>query len=92
MAQRSATHASSLRSIQHELDVARDAAETARKHSEQTSRSAQEEIGQWRDRCDGLEDEIRRLEDGKAASDDLNGVGDVSVSSIGDVDIDEIEE
>ena len=67
ISQRAATHASSLRSLQHELDISRDAAETARKYSEDTSLSTQDEINQWRDRCDGLEDEIRRLEDEKAA-------------------------
>ena len=85
---RAATHASSLRSIQHELDIARDAAETARKHSEQASNSAQEEISQWRDRCDGLEDDLRRMEDEKAASDSngSSGVG-LTSSSLGVTDI-----
>jgi len=68
--------------VQHELDIARDAADTARKHSEHTSRSAQDEIGQWRDRCDGLEDELRRMEDEKVAT-DANGSGSVSSGIFG---------
>ncbi|KAK4686209.1 protein SPA2, partial [Tremellales sp. Uapishka_1] len=72
--ERATTHASSLRSLQHELDIARDAAETARNHAESSSRDAQEELNSWRDRCDGLEDELRRLEEEKASRDpDLNG-------------------
>jgi hypothetical protein len=38
------------------------AAEAARSHTDQSGRQAQEEINQWRDRCDNLEDEVRRLE------------------------------
>lgn len=77
--ERAQTHASSLRSIQHELDVARDAAEAVRSQTEQTSRQAQEEIAQWRERCEGLEDELRRLEDERADRATTNARG-------GDVD------
>ena len=51
-----------MRSVQHELDLARDSADTARRHGEDSSRGAQEELDRWRDRCEGLEDEMRRLE------------------------------
>lgn len=61
--ERATTHASSLRSLQHELDLARDAADSVRGQSDQASRAAQEEIAQWRERCEGLEDEVRRLEE-----------------------------
>lgn len=61
--ERATTHASSLRSIQNELDVARDSANAVRSQGDQTTRQAQEEIGQWRERCEGLEDELRRLEE-----------------------------
>ncbi|KAL7418827.1 component of the polarisome [Cryptotrichosporon argae] len=61
--ERAAGHANSLRSIQHELDVARDAAEAARRHAETSGVAAHDEIAQWRDRCDALEDELRHLED-----------------------------
>lgn len=61
--QRSGNHASSLRSVQHELDVARDAAETARNHAQQSTRQSEDEVASWRDRCDGLEDELRRIEE-----------------------------
>ncbi|RXK37163.1 hypothetical protein M231_05532 [Tremella mesenterica] len=61
--ERAATHASSLRSLQHELDLARDATETARRHSEESGQAAADEINQWRDRCEGLEEELRRLEE-----------------------------
>jgi chromosome segregation ATPase len=56
--------------MQHELDVARDASETARRHADGAGRQAEEEVGQWRDRSEGLEDEIRRLEEEKAALED----------------------
>ncbi|TXT05013.1 hypothetical protein VHUM_03833 [Vanrija humicola] len=61
--ERATTHASSLRSIQNELDVARDGANAVRSQGDQTTRQAQEEISQWRERCEGLEDELRRLEE-----------------------------
>ncbi|KAL1407089.1 component of the polarisome [Vanrija albida] len=61
--ERATTHASSLRSIQNELDIARDSANTVRSQGDQTTRQAQEEISQWRERCEGLEDELRRLEE-----------------------------
>ncbi|OCF59557.1 hypothetical protein L486_02224 [Kwoniella mangroviensis CBS 10435] len=64
--ERAATHASSLRSLQHELDLAKDAVEAAKQRADQASRTAEEEIAQWRDRYDSLEDEYRRLEDEKA--------------------------
>ncbi|WWC66645.1 uncharacterized protein I206_100549 [Kwoniella pini CBS 10737] len=64
--ERAATHASALRSIQHELDLAKDAVEASKQRAEQTSRTAEEEIAQWRDRYESLEDEYRRLEDEKA--------------------------
>jgi len=64
--QRATTHASSLRSLQHELDIARDATEAARAHGEQSSRGAEEEVEHWRHRCEGLEDELRHLEQDKA--------------------------
>ncbi|OCF44059.1 hypothetical protein I317_02012 [Kwoniella heveanensis CBS 569] len=60
-----ATHASALRSLQHELDLAKDAVEAARQRADQATRTAEEEIGQWRDRYDSLEDEYRRLEEEK---------------------------
>lgn len=55
-----------LRSVQHELDLARDVADAARSQNEQSAKAAEEEVGQWRDRCDSLEDELRRLEDERA--------------------------
>ena len=51
--------------MQHELDLSRDATEAARLKESQTAQQAQEEIQQWRERCEGLEDELRRLEDEK---------------------------
>ncbi|WVF65977.1 hypothetical protein IAT40_000715 [Kwoniella sp. CBS 6097] len=63
--ERAATHASALRSLQHELDLAKDAVEAARQRADQATRTAEEEIGQWRDRYDSLEDEYRRLEEEK---------------------------
>jgi len=78
--ERAALHASNLRSLQHELDLARDAAESARNHTDQSGRAAQEEINQWRDRCDGLEDELRRVEMEKQALEAANGAsGNVDV-------------
>ncbi|WWD22449.1 hypothetical protein CI109_106940 [Kwoniella shandongensis] len=65
--ERAATHASALRSLQHELDLAKDATEAAKGRVDQSSRAAEEEIAQWRDRYDGLEDEYRRLEEEKIA-------------------------
>jgi flagellar biosynthesis chaperone FliJ len=56
-----------LRSVQHELDLTKDALENARRHADGSGRQAEEELGQWRDRCEGLEDEIRRLEEEKIA-------------------------
>jgi len=64
--QRATTHASSLRSLQHELDIARDAAEAARAHGEQNSRGAEEEVEHWQHRCESLEDELRRHEQDKS--------------------------
>ncbi|ORY23629.1 hypothetical protein BCR39DRAFT_582805 [Naematelia encephala] len=58
--ERSGQHASSLRSIQHELDLARDAADTARRHGEETTRQMEDEVRHWRDQCDRLEDELNR--------------------------------
>jgi chromosome segregation ATPase len=42
-----------------------------------SSRQAQDEIEQWRDRCDGLEDEIRRLEDERASQSQSGNVGSI---------------
>jgi chromosome segregation ATPase len=80
--ERAALHASNLRSLQHELDLARDAAEAARSHTDQSGRQAQEEINQWRDRCDNLEDEVRRLEVEKTALEAAVGAGGAGVSRV----------
>ncbi|WWC85905.1 uncharacterized protein L201_000775 [Kwoniella dendrophila CBS 6074] len=64
--ERAATHASALRSLQHELDLAKDAVEAAKQRADQASRTAEEEIGQWRDRYDSLVNEYRRLEEEKS--------------------------
>jgi cell division septum initiation protein DivIVA len=63
--ERATTHASSLRSLQHELDLARDATVAIQTQTSQTTQQAHEEIQSWRERCEGLEDELRRLEDEK---------------------------
>jgi hypothetical protein len=63
--ERSTTHASSLRSLQHELDLAQDATAVARKQAEQTTQQTHQEIREWRERCEGLEDELRRVEEEK---------------------------
>ena len=56
--------------MQHELDLARDKAETARSHGDSSSRQAQEDVAQaqdeareWRARSEQLEEELRRSED-----------------------------
>lgn len=74
--ERATGHASSLRSIQDQLDMARDAADAAEQKSRQGQeearqaseelRQAKEEIAQWRERCEGLEDELHRLETERA--------------------------
>ncbi|WRT63751.1 uncharacterized protein IL334_000676 [Kwoniella shivajii] len=63
--ERAATHASALRSIQHELDLAKDAVEAAKERADQASHTAEEEVAQWRERYESLEDEYRRLEEQK---------------------------
>ncbi|WVQ80325.1 hypothetical protein IAT38_002430 [Cryptococcus sp. DSM 104549] len=68
--ERAATHASSLRSIQHELDLARDQTEASRQRADQVNAAAEEDIAQWRDRYEALEQECRRLEDEKATLED----------------------
>lgn len=73
--ERAQTHASSLRSIQHELEVARDGAEAARSQNGQSSRQAQEEIAQWRERCEGLQDVLRRVEEERADRATSRGAG-----------------
>ncbi|KAK8845496.1 hypothetical protein IAR55_006209 [Kwoniella newhampshirensis] len=73
--ERTATHASALRSLQHELDLAKDAVEAAKKRADQSSNGAEEEIAQWRDRYDSLEDEYRRLEEEKIALESGQGRG-----------------
>lgn len=60
--ERATTHASSLRSIQHELDVARDAHAALREQTDASARAASDEAGEWRGRASALEDELRRLE------------------------------
>ncbi|CAK9779360.1 hypothetical protein CC85DRAFT_313932 [Cutaneotrichosporon oleaginosum] len=71
--ERSAGHASTLRSMQDELDVSRDETATVRKEYDQKLRQmqhgmqqAQEEIVQWRQRCEGFQDELHRLETERA--------------------------
>ncbi|OXG89950.1 hypothetical protein C345_06146 [Cryptococcus neoformans A2-102-5] len=61
------THASSLRALQHELDLARDQMESARQRADEAHADADQEVRQWRERCEQLENECRRLEDEKAA-------------------------
>lgn len=61
------THASSLRALQHELDLARDQMESARQRADEAHADADQEVSQWRERCEQLENECRRLEDEKAA-------------------------
>ena len=63
--QRSATHATSLRSLQHELDLAKDSVDAARRQGEASARDAREETAEWRDRCAALEEEMRHLEDNR---------------------------
>ena len=53
-------HASNLRSLQHELDLAKDAAQTAREHHEQTSRSVQQELSHWREKCQTLDKQVQQ--------------------------------
>ncbi|WVR03554.1 hypothetical protein IAU60_000546 [Kwoniella sp. DSM 27419] len=67
--ERAATHASALRSIQHELDLAKDAVEAARQRADHATRTAEEEVAQWRERYESLEDDYRRLESDKANGD-----------------------
>ncbi|WVQ76227.1 hypothetical protein IAR50_005892 [Cryptococcus sp. DSM 104548] len=64
------THVSSLRALQHDLDLARDQAEGARQRVEQVNANAVEEVAQWRERSEQLEDECRRLEEEKVALED----------------------
>lgn len=61
------THASSLRALQHELDLARDQMESARQRADEAHAEADREVGQWRERYEQLENECGRLEDEKAA-------------------------
>ncbi|ORX34709.1 hypothetical protein BD324DRAFT_634585 [Kockovaella imperatae] len=86
MKERAALHASQLRSMQHELDIAKDGAEAARSHGESSSRQAQEEISHWKERCDRLEDELRRAEEERSALETANAAGgmntDEAVSSL----------
>lgn len=85
--ERATGHASSLRSIQNELDMAHDLADGLRKEHEQQSRQGQDEIAQWRERCEGLEDELHRLEGERAerATRDVpksEGVADETVAEL----------
>jgi predicted nucleic acid-binding Zn-ribbon protein len=57
------------------LDIARDAAEAARTHGEQNSRGAEEETQHWQQRCEALEDALRRVEQEKADLEDSGGRG-----------------
>ncbi len=71
--ERATGHAATLRSMQDELDVSRDETATVRKEYDQKLRQAQqglqqaqEDVAQWRQRCEGLEDELHRLETERA--------------------------
>ncbi|WVO23480.1 uncharacterized protein IAS62_004834 [Cryptococcus decagattii] len=61
------THASSLRALQHELDLARDQMESARQRADEAHAEADREVSRWRERYEQLENECGRLEDEKAA-------------------------
>jgi chromosome segregation ATPase len=60
--ERAMTHASSLRSMQHEVDVQRDKGEAERKMADENVRSAEEETQRWRERAEQLEEDGRRVE------------------------------
>lgn len=79
------THASSLRALQHELDLARDQMESARQRADEAHADADQEVSQWRERCEQLENECRRLEDEKAALEEelqKGGPGGVSIKCL----------
>ena len=79
--ERAGTHASSLRSMQHEMDVQRDAAEAARRMADENVRAAEEETAQWRDRAESLEEDQTRLEmENQQLRDQLERSGGASVS------------
>ena len=60
--ERATTHASGLRSMQHEMDVAKDKAEAERQRAEESVREAEEETQRWRERAEQLEEDGRRVE------------------------------
>ncbi|ODN76142.1 hypothetical protein L202_06067 [Cryptococcus amylolentus CBS 6039] len=68
--EQTSTHSSSLRALQHDLDLARDKTESARQRAEQANANADEEVAQWRERSEQLEDECRRLEEEKVSLED----------------------
>nr|ODN93036.1 hypothetical protein L204_05215 [Cryptococcus depauperatus CBS 7855] len=80
-----ATHASTIRALQHDLDLARDQTDAARQHIDQTNVSAEQDIAQWRERCEQLEDECRRLENEKAVLEDEVGRVHDGSQAVGDI-------
>ncbi|TYJ54896.1 hypothetical protein B9479_004404 [Cryptococcus floricola] len=68
--EQTSTHSSSLRALQHDLDLARDETEGARQRAEKANANADEEVAQWRERSEQLEDECRRLEEEKVSLED----------------------
>ena len=78
--ERATTHASALRSMQHEMDVQKDATDAARKMADENVRAAEDETAQWRDRAESLEEDQRRLEmENQQLRDQLERSGGASV-------------
>ena len=66
--------------MQSEIDAARDAADIVKKQAEQSAKEVDDQVAQWRERCEGLEEELRRSEVERSALEAAESFGAGNVS------------
>lgn len=70
--ERAGGHASALRSVQREVEVAQSQLESERQRAEGKRREDQAEVVKWRQQCEMLEDELQGFREGQRLQDEQN--------------------
>ena len=70
--ERAGGHASALRSVQREVEVAQSQLDSERQRAEGKRREDQAEVVKWRQQCEMLEDELQGFREGQRLQDEQN--------------------